>query len=109
MKVLRGPTIAGPAMLVSLLLTMTSRSFAQSQTPVAATNDLLLREFKPVSKLHLTEHRVERARFPVIDIHNHLNDAGMMLRPHPTAKEIVAWMDRRNIQKITILTGGWPN
>ena len=34
---------------------------------------LLLRDFKPKSMLHLPVHNVERARFPVIDVHNHVN------------------------------------
>lgn len=57
--------------------------------------------------LHLQEHPVESARFPVIDVHSHLNDAGMILKQHSSAKEIVGWMERRNIRQIVILTGGW--
>jgi hypothetical protein len=30
---------------------------------------LLLRDFKPVSMLHARVHNVDRARFPVIDVH----------------------------------------
>ncbi len=73
----------------------------------AATNaPLLLHDFKPQSMMRLTETKVERARFPVIDVHNHVNDAGSLTRPHPAAADIVARMDRCNVQRVIILTGG---
>ena len=34
--------------------------------------DLTLREFKPTSLLRVAEHPVQRARYPVVDAHNHL-------------------------------------
>src|SRR5512136_821830 len=34
--------------------------------------ELSLREFKPKSLLRVPEHPVERARYPVVDAHNHL-------------------------------------
>jgi uncharacterized protein len=81
-----------------------------AQSGVAAENpspDLLLKDFKPVPTLHVPETSVERARFPVIDVHSHLNDAGAILRPHASAQEVVQWMDRRNVRQIVILSGGW--
>lgn len=92
---------------------LASLTVAYAQTPPAtATNDvlagnLLLRDFKPKSTLQLPVHLVERAKFPVIDIHSHINDAGMITRPHPQAKDIVEWMDKRNIKQIVILSGAW--
>jgi uncharacterized protein len=67
---------------------------------------LLLRDFAPVSMLHTEAHQVLRARYPVIDVHQHVNDArgiGDSVDPH----ELVAMMDRNNIRTITILTGMW--
>jgi predicted TIM-barrel fold metal-dependent hydrolase len=71
------------------------------------TGQLLLKDFKPESMLRVAETRVERARFPVIDVHNHANDARTLTGPHPSAEELVARMDRANIQKVVILTGGF--
>ena len=36
---------------------------------------LLLKDFAPKSMLHAAVHEVPRAKFPVIDVHNHVNDA----------------------------------
>jgi len=72
-----------------------------------AAGQLLLRDFKPESMMRVTETKVDRARFPVIDVHNHANDARTLTRPHPSAAELVARMDRCNIQRVVILTGGW--
>jgi uncharacterized protein len=90
--------------LVVFCLALLSFKAAAQQTPVP---DLLLKDFKPVPMLHVPETRVERARFPVVDIHSHLNDAGAIMRPHAPANEVVQWMDRRNIRQIVILSGGW--
>jgi len=68
---------------------------------------LLLRDFEPKSMLHLPVHNVERARFPVIDVHNHVNDARHPEREHLPPQRVIEIMDRCNIQKIVILTGMW--
>ncbi|HLY62352.1 MAG TPA: amidohydrolase family protein [Terriglobia bacterium] len=70
-------------------------------------NSLLLRDFKPRTMLHLTEHQVTRARFPVIDVHNHVNDARSGGRGHQDPASLVQLMDHLNIQTIVILTGQW--
>ena len=36
---------------------------------------LLLRDFHPKSMLHARVTPIERAKFAVIDVHNHINDA----------------------------------
>jgi hypothetical protein len=36
---------------------------------------LLLKDFQPVPMLHAPAHEVERAKYYVIDVHNHVNDA----------------------------------
>lgn len=73
----------------------------------AEKDTLLLRDFKPRSLLHVTEHEVTGARFPVIDVHNHVNDARSAGRGHVNPASLVELMDRLNIQTIVILTGGW--
>ena len=40
---------------------------------------LLLKDFKPKSMLHTTSHSVDWAKYYVIDVHNHVNDAQGML------------------------------
>jgi predicted TIM-barrel fold metal-dependent hydrolase len=67
---------------------------------------LLLKDFDPQPTLHAATHEIQRAKFPVIDVHTHTNDAvGIGERVDP--KEMVARMDRLNIKTIVILTGMW--
>ena len=67
---------------------------------------LLLREFKPRSMLKVPVHEVERAAFPAVDVHNHVNDARGADRAVPVA-ELLERMDRLNLKRIVILTGRW--
>jgi len=68
--------------------------------------DLKLRDFAPRSMLRSPAHEVSRARFPAIDVHNHVNDAHGDEAPVPPA-DLVAMMDRCNLQTLVILTGAW--
>ena len=70
------------------------------------TDDLLLRDFKPRSMLRVPGHEVERAAFPAVDVHNHVNDARGGDRAVPVP-ELLARMDRLNLKRIVILTGRW--
>ena len=68
---------------------------------------LLLKDFAPKPMLHVAVHEVPRAKFPVIDVHNHVNDAvGINGEEIPPA-EVIRRMDAANVQKIVILTGLW--
>jgi predicted TIM-barrel fold metal-dependent hydrolase len=81
---------------------------AYSQDPNAAKNmTLLLKDFEPKSMLHAAEHPVPRAKFPVIDVHNHVNDPGGVHGEEIPAAEVVRRMDKANVKKIVILTGMW--
>jgi predicted TIM-barrel fold metal-dependent hydrolase len=92
----------------STLSLSSALSQAHQEAPTQnAEKNLLLRDFKPVSMLHVPVHNVDRARFPVIDIHNHLNDARSAGRGHQDPEKLVQMMDRLNLQKIVILTGAW--
>lgn len=68
---------------------------------------LLLRDFKPKSMLHAPVHNVVRARYPVIDVHNHLNDARSAGRERISPEKVLEVMDNCNIRKVVILTGRW--
>jgi len=69
---------------------------------------LLLKDFAPRPMLHASIHQVPRAKFPVIDVHNHVNDATGHGDRIPPA-ELVNGMDRANVKQIVILTGMWGN
>src|SRR5260370_4505098 len=68
---------------------------------------LLLQYFAPKSMLHAAVHEVPRAKFPVIDVHNHVNDAAGINGAEIPPAEVVRRMDAANVQKIVILTGMW--
>ena len=79
-----------------------------SQDPDAAKHmTLLLKDFDPKPMLHTAVHETPRAKFPVIDIHNHVNDPGGVHGEEIAPAEVVRRMDRANVQKIVILTGMW--
>lgn len=74
-----------------------------------------LGDFEPRSMLHVPAHPVERARFPVIDIHTHLafsakSEKGVAMGEErkflATAEELLEVMDRKNIRTMVNLTGG---
>jgi hypothetical protein len=71
-----------------------------------AQNDILLRDFKPRSMLKIPVHEIEQTAFPAVDVHNHINDARKNDHPIPLPK-LLARMDRINVKRIVILTGGW--
>jgi len=75
-------------------------------TDADSKKTILLKDFQPEPALHAAAHEIRRAKFPVIDVHTHTNDAvGIGDRVDP--KEMVARMDRLNIRTIVILTGMW--
>ena len=79
------------------------------------TDDLLLKEFKPRSALVVEEHIPEKARFPVVDFHNHLGfwEHGVQgATPGWTVQDIpltIELMDEMDIRCVVNLDGGWGN
>jgi predicted TIM-barrel fold metal-dependent hydrolase len=75
--------------------------------PTPENCPLALKDFQPRSMLHVGEHKVERARFPVIDIHTHLGWAkGEEVSFLATPAQILPVMDRKNVRTMVNLTGG---
>ncbi|MGA9474307.1 MAG: amidohydrolase family protein [Terriglobales bacterium] len=67
---------------------------------------VLLKDFHPKSMLHVPEHFPQRAKFYVLDVHNHTNDpAGIGDQMPPP--DVVSVMDQTNVKTIVILTGMW--
>ena len=89
-----------PAAIFSFLLTHTHAGVVQqeqkkySQTPT-------IEEYQPKSTLVTKEHKIERAKFPFIDIHSH--------HWNPTVEEVdrlVREMDTINLRVMVNLSGG---
>ncbi len=77
--------------------------------------DLPLLQFEPHSVLEVERTSVERARYPVIDMHAHLSFGAKLKEGEPdlgqrtyTAQpnELLPVMDRRNVRMLVNLTGG---
>jgi predicted TIM-barrel fold metal-dependent hydrolase len=87
----------------------------QAERP-PAPKPLDLSQYEPKSMLHVHETRVERAKFPLIDIHTHISastksEGGVELSGDRqylgTPQELLGVMDRKNIRAMVNLTGGY--
>jgi predicted TIM-barrel fold metal-dependent hydrolase len=88
---------------------------AQKESP-PSPKPLDLSQYEPKSMLRVRESHVERAKFPLIDIHTHISastksEAGVELAPEReylgTPQELLAVMERKNIRAMVNLTGGY--
>lgn len=79
---------------------------------------LALADYEPKSMLQVRETRVERARFPALDIHTHISlsvksENGIELAPERKylgqPAELLEVMDRKNVRAMVNLTGGFDN
>jgi predicted TIM-barrel fold metal-dependent hydrolase len=102
------------AAVASASLTAACSQPSRTEEP-AALAQLSLGEFQPKSMLATEEHRIERARYPVIDMHTHASavfrrnpEPGDALQGSPAERfdQIVKWMDELNLQTLVNLTGG---
>jgi predicted TIM-barrel fold metal-dependent hydrolase len=78
----------------------------QSAPDAEQKKTLLLKDFHPVSMLHAPTHEVPRAKFYVIDVHNHVNDAAR-IDEHMPPERVIEVMNNTNVKTIVILTGMW--
>jgi len=93
------------ANLAGLAIALPSPALAEGQkkpTPADASsnpNTILLKDYRPRSIYKIPVTRIEKAKFPIIDMHSH---------PYPkTEAEITTWlknMDGANVDKTMILT-----
>src|SRR5437660_9696488 len=67
---------------------------------------LLLKDFHPVSMLHAPVHKIHRAKYYVIDVHDHVNDAQGIEEAMPPER-VIAVMNNTNVKTVVILTGMW--
>jgi len=88
----------------------------QSSPTTSGVTPLALSQYEPKSMLHVRETRVERARYPAIDIHTHISvskksENGVEIaaerRYLGTPQELLAVMDQKNLRAMVNLTGGF--
>jgi uncharacterized protein len=75
----------------------------QRQQQVPPHPPMSIEDYKPRSTLVVPEHRVARAKYPFIDVHNHPNT----LMPADQMDKMVKDMDRINLQVMVDLSGGY--
>jgi predicted TIM-barrel fold metal-dependent hydrolase len=68
---------------------------------------LLAEDYWPRSELVVPEHHVPRARFPVVDAHNHLPMGQPERTKNVDLDELVRSLDYVNVQTLVNLSGGW--
>jgi len=104
--------LARIAAFIALIATRAPLAHGQDiqyrEDPEAAKRmTLLLKDWDPKPMVHLKAHDVPRAKYYVIDVHNHVNDPGGVHGEEVPAAEVVNGMDRANVRKVVILTGMW--
>jgi predicted TIM-barrel fold metal-dependent hydrolase len=96
-------------------LTARQTPAASPPAPAAQAGTLALKDFQPRSMLVVPETKVERAKFPVVDVHVHpagrANRSGGVptgetMRIGATPAQLLPLMERRNIRTLVNLTGG---
>jgi hypothetical protein len=74
---------------------------------LAAGRQIDVADYQPRSMLRVSETRIERSRFPVIDFHTHLSWSKDETNTYLASPEaLLEAMDRRNIRTLVNLTGG---
>jgi predicted TIM-barrel fold metal-dependent hydrolase len=68
---------------------------------------MLLKNFRPQSKLVTKVTRVERPRFPVVDAHNHLAEPFGGGWDHKPVQELLDRLDQAGVTHYVDLDGGW--
>jgi predicted TIM-barrel fold metal-dependent hydrolase len=74
--------------------------------PPGDIKELKLKDWQPRSMLKVTATEVTRAKFPVIDVHNHLGGGAATLTPQRVAHYLQE-MDAAGVQTVVNLDGGW--
>jgi predicted TIM-barrel fold metal-dependent hydrolase len=102
--------------LVSGIAARASKKVSSASDEQPNPARLSLSDSQPTSMLHTRQSRVERARYPVIDIHTHITESSKSINGvdlaaernfHATPDELLPVMDRRNIRSMVNLTGGF--
>ena len=111
MKTNRRNLLAGLGISAAAAAAAAAQQKQQPNPPAKAPKrrPLDIADYEPKSMLVVHESRVERARFPVMDVHTHLTRRGAMqetIRPIVPPEELLAVMDKTNIRTLVNLTGG---
>ena len=79
---------------------------ARGQDPPGDIRELKLRDWEPKSMMVTKATTVERPKFPVIDVHNHLGGGKARLTPE-VVRRYLEEMDAAGVRTVVDLDGGW--
>ena len=100
---MRGAAAPVTTLLLALPVVLCGAGFARAQAPAApakAPDQILLKDFKPVSLHNVPVTTVTKARYPAIDMHSHAYAK--------TPEDVDRWvkvMDEAGVEKTVLLTG----
>ncbi|MFO0808192.1 MAG: carbohydrate-binding family 9-like protein [Gemmataceae bacterium] len=95
--------IAASAILAALILAIGPSGPAQTAGDI---RDLKLGDWQPKSMMVTKTTVVEKPRFPVVDIHNHLGGGKERLTPE-AVKRYLTELDEAGVKTVVNLDGGW--
>src|SRR5229473_5894320 len=89
------------AIAIAFILALHRPLLAQQQETPRSQQTLTIEEYDPKSTLVVPEHKLDRAKFPFIDIHSH------HWNPTPErVEQLVREMDTINLRVLVNLSGG---
>jgi predicted TIM-barrel fold metal-dependent hydrolase len=95
-------------LLTILLNVLVADGVGRSAEPAADIRELKLRDWQPRSMMSAKTTIVEKPRFPVIDVHNHLGGGRARLTPE-TVRRYLTEMNEAGVRTVVNLDGGWDD
>jgi predicted TIM-barrel fold metal-dependent hydrolase len=92
--------------ILGLVLLAASSGLALAHDPPGDIRDLKLRDWQPKSRMVTGSTSIERPKFPVVDVHNHLGGGKDRLTPAVVSRYL-AEMDAAGVRTVVNLDGGW--
>ena len=92
--------------LAALVLSALATDPARADDPPGDIRALKLRDWAPKSMIATKETHIDRPKFPVIDIHNHLGGGKARLTPAVVGRYLEE-MDASGVRTVVNLDGGW--
>ena len=73
---------------------------------MTAAHDIRLKDWRPESNAVVPVTRIQKAKYPIIDVHKHVARPIYPVDPENIARGVRV-MDQMNVQAVVNLTGGW--
>ena len=95
-------------MLVFLLISALRFASASADDPPGDIRDMKLRDWEPKSMMVTKTTLVDRPKYPVVDVHNHLGGGKERLTPAVVSRYLKE-MDAAGVQTVVNLDGNWDD